>query len=384
MTRSCRYRLRPTPSQERTLLAWLGLTRELYNAALEERCDAWKKQRVSVSCFDQFKKLPAVREARPEFAAVPSVVQRGALRRLDRAFAAFFRRCKAGETPGHPRFKNARRWNSILIDDISQLSPIVAGGKRISVPLLGKVKVHIADDRRLPGTPKAMRLTFALGKWFVTFACVDVPTKPLPATGATVGVDLGLLTFAATSDGVLYDNPRALREARIDVERAQRRVSRRRRGSKRRKAAVQVLARRHGHVANVRREHHITVALSLVSRYDTIVMEDLNVRGLARSRLAKSVNDAAWGTFHHWLSCKAEEAGRTVVKVDPYGTSQACSSCGCVAAEKLSLAVRTFACAACGMSLDRDVNAARNIKGLGLAPQGAARAVRRRQRSASP
>ena len=384
MTRSFRYRLKPSRAQAATLLEWLRLTRELYNAALQERRDAWAKQRKSVSRIDQEKQLPAVRSERPEFSDIPIVVQRGALRRLDKAFAAFFRRCKTGELPGYPRFKSARRWSSLLLDDLGQRSPLVAGGKRVAVPLLGKVKLHIADDRSLCGTPKALRLTFDLGKWYVTFACVDVPAKPLPATGKTVGIDLGLLTFAATSDGEMFDNPRPMRTKRIAVERAQRRVTRRKRGSKRRRIAARTLARRHAHVAGIRREHHITIARTLVARYDTIYVEDLNVRGLAAGMLAKSVNDAGWGEFRHWLACKAEDAGRQVIEVHPRGTSQMCSSCGCVAVEHLSLAIRVFRCAACGLVLDRDVNAARNIKGLGLAPQGAALPPRRRRRSATP
>ena len=382
MTRSFRYRLRPSAAQAAVLFGWLRLTRELYNAALQERRDAWAKQRKSITAFDQMKQLPSVRAERPEFDSIPIVVQRGALRRLDRAFAGFFRRCKGGEKPGFPRFKGAHRWNSLLIDDLSTSTPLVAGGKRVKIPLLGKVRLHVTDDRPVRGVPKALRLTYGLGKWFVTFACVDVLAKPLPATGKTVGIDLGLLQFTATSDGEMFSNPRPLRAARIAVERAQRRVSRRRRGSKRRRRAAQALARRHAHVADIRREHHITIARSLVARYDTIYVEDLNVRGLARSVLAKSVHDAAWSTFRHWLACKAEDAGRQVVEVNPRGTSQSCSSCGSVASEKLSLAVRWFKCAACGLSLDRDVNAARNIKGLGLAPQGAAPPARGRRRSA--
>ena len=234
MTRSFRYRLRPSAAQAAVLFGWLRLTRELYNAALQERRDAWAKQRKSITAFDQMKQLPSVRAERPEFDSIPIVVQRGALRRLDRAFAGFFRRCKGGEKPGFPRFKGAHRWNSLLIDDLSTSTPLVAGGKRVKIPLLGKVRLHVTDDRPVRGVPKALRLTYGLGKWFVTFACVDVLAKPLPATGKTVGIDLGLLQFTATSDGEMFSNPRPLRAARIAVERAQRRVSRRRRGSKRR------------------------------------------------------------------------------------------------------------------------------------------------------
>ena len=201
-------------------------------------------------------------------------------------------------------------------------------------------------------------------------------------TGASIGVDLGLTTFVATSDGELFANPRPLRAARLRLERVQRRVSRRQRGSQRWWQVCRLLAKHHARVANLRRENHITVARSLVARYDTIYVEDLNIKGLARSALAKSVNDAAWGNFLNWLNCKAEEAGRRVEEVDPRGTSQSCSACSVVASEKLSLAIRTFKCGSCGASLDRDVNAARNILGLGQSLQGAATPPRVRQRSA--
>ncbi len=381
MTRSYRYRINPSRLQAVVLLRWLSLTRELYNAALQERRDAWRKQGKSISLYDQQQQLPAVRATRPEFNSVPVWVSRGALARVDRAFTAFFRRCKSGGKPGYPRFKGRGHFESILIDDLEGKSPIVAGGKRVHVPLLGKVKFK--QHRPIQGTPKAMRIKLEKdGHWYVTFACADVPEKPLPATGKSAGVDLGLLTFAATSNGEMFENPRPMRAARIAVERAQRRVSRRVKRSRRRRKAVRLLAKKHLHVANVRREHHIAVARTLVEKYDTIYVEALNIKGLASGMLAKSVNDAAWGEFLHWLRVKAESAGRVVVEVNPCGTSQVCSGCGVIGEHK-SLAVRVHRCPDCGLVLDRDINAAKNILAAGKAAQGEARAVRRPRRSAN-
>ena len=380
VTRSYRYRLAPSRVQAATLMAWLRLTRELYNAALQERKEAWDKQRISVTRYDQQAQLPAIRADCADFAAVPAIALRGAIHRLDKAFVAFFRRVKSGERPGYPRFKSARRWNCIEFDNPVVGDPIVAGGKRVKVPLLGKVK--LCYHRPLEGRPRTMKIKLdGDGNWYISIACDGVQAKPLPATGASVGVDLGLLTFAATSDGEMFENPRPLRVARIRMERAQRRVSRRKKGSKRRRRAVRLLGRQYAHVANIRREQHIVVARSLVARYDTIYVEDLNIKGLAAGMFAKSVNDAAWGRFQHWLDCKAEEAGRRVVEVDPRGTSQTCSRCGCVGEHK-SLAVRVHRCADCGLEIDRDVNAAVNVKSLGMSEQGGARAVGRPRRSA--
>jgi putative transposase len=378
--RSYRYRLYPTKAQARRLSTWLDLTRELYNAALQERRDAWKKQRVSVSKYDQMRVLPNVREARPEFADAPIVVLRGALKRLDGAFKDFFRRCKSGKKPGFPRFKSASRWNSIMIDDLKRDNPVVAGGKRVAIPLLGKVKFK--QHRPIEGTPKAIKLTLdAAGHWYVTFACIDVPTKPLAKTGRDVGIDLGIENFIATSDGDLIPNERPGTKAARSLAKAQRRVSRRKKGSRRCRQAARLLARVHARVANTRQECHIVVAKALVDLYDTIYVEKLNIQGLARGHLAKSVYDVAWGNFLHWLHVKAEEAGREVIEVDPRGTSQECPNCGQIVKKLLSQ--REHRCD-CGLICHRDVAAAIIVRDRGRRSQGGAAVVDALRRSAKP
>ncbi len=372
MQRSFRYRLNPTHAQTSVLQSWLHLTRELYNAALTERRDAWQKQHLQITRYDQQAQLPAIRVSRPEFTTLPIVAMRGPLQRLDKAFNQFFRNSPGQPRAGFPRFKSAARWSSITFDDLNKVSPIAAGGKRIKVSLLGKVKLRL--HRPVLGVPKTMAIKLdANGHWYVTLFCVGVPTDPLPRTGREGGIDLGLIAFAATSDGSFFNNPRPYKTVRIARERASRRVSRRKKGSKRRKAAVRSLAKLHDHVANIRRENHITVAKALVAQYDTIYVEALNIKGLARGRLAKSVNDAGWGNFLHWLRCKAESAGREVVEVNPAGTSQICSGCGCEVRKDLS--VRVHDCPHCGLKLDRDVNAARNVLRLGQSLRRGARVV---------
>lgn len=358
MFRTYRYRIRPNATQEATLLSWLDMTREIYNAALQERRDAWEKQRKSISRFDQQAQIPEIREMRPEI-STPVVALRGTLRRIDLAFAAFFRRCKSGEKPGYPRFKSKRRWDSIEFDNKPAKGLI--HGKHISIPKLGLVRISL--HRPLEGTPATLKLKRENGKWYAMIGCDGVPEKPLAPTGHEVGIDLGLLSFVATSDGEIFENPRPLKAARLCLERAQRRVSRRKKGSNRRRKTVVLLARRHARVANIRRENHINVARILVSKYDTVYIEALNISALTKSCLSKSITDAAWSSFKHWLSCKAEEAGRVVVEVDPRFTSQTCSGCGRV--EKKKLAVRVHECSECGLILDRDINAAINIKRLG-------------------
>lgn len=386
MLRSYRYRLRPTRAQERTLREWLYLTRELYNAALQERRDAWRKQRKSITCFDQIKQLAEIRQLRPEFQQIPINVLRGALRRLDKAFQGFFRRCKTGEKPGFPRFKRHNWWKSLLIDDLGRhkdgapIDPVVTGKRRVFVPLLGLVKLNL--HRPIEGVPKAARFTIdGRGRWFVTLACVDVPAKPLPVIDREVGIDLGLLRLATTSDGTMYRNPRPLDEARIELERAQRTVSRRKRGGQRRRHAVGQLRRRYERVTNVRRENHISVARDLAAKYQIIYVEDLQIKEMLEKNFGRSFSDAALAGLLHWLHVKAESAGRGVVAVNPAYTSRTCSRCG-VIKDHLSLGERTFRCGHCGLVIDRDVNAALNIKRLGQSRQGAATPVRVRRGSA--
>jgi len=206
------------------------------------------------------------------------------------------------------------------------------------------------------------------GHWYAALVCDDVPPKPLPATGAETGVDLGLLAFGTLADGTAIANPRVQETAQAELAQAQRRVSRRRKGSRRRRKAVRVLARTHARVRNARKDFHHKTARDLVRRYDRIAIEDLHVRGLAGGMLARPVHDAAWAQFTTILAAKAEEAGRDLVKVDPRGTSQTCSACGVEVRKALS--VRIHRCPHCGYVADRDHNAARNIHRLGHSRRG--------------
>ena len=371
VNRTYLYRLYPSRAQERVLFAWFWRCCEIYNAALQERQEAWRKQRVSISRIDQEKQVPVIRAERHEFESIPVAVLRGVLRRLDRAFTAFFRRCKSGEKPGFPRYRAARRWRTIEIDDLKK-NPIVSGGKRVQIPLMGLVKFK--QHRPLEGRPKVMRIVLKNGRWYVAITCTGVAPKPLPATGKFVGVAVGLTHFAVTSDGQFFENPRPLDSARLCLERAQRRVTRRKNlKSQRRRRAACLLARHHERVANIRRENCIRVARALVQQFDRIIVEDINIPALLRDHpeRARAILDAGWATFIYWLYVKAESAGREVTKVNPAWTSCTCSECGW-RGPRLPLTTRMFVCGSCGFSCDRDLNAARNILRLGTSPRGAA------------
>jgi putative transposase len=368
MVRVFRYRLYPTRGQEAALHRTLGLLRELYNAALQERRDAYRTKGATRSGYDQMASLPEVKALRPEFGAVYSQLLQDCLARLDRAYRAFFRRVKAGEAPGYPRFKGRGRYRTFTFKQPGNGSAkLAAGGKRVKLAGIGLVKLKL--HRPLEGRIKQASVTLAGdGHFYVAFACEDVPPEPLAPTGASVGIDVGITTFAALSDGTMVDNPRPFERAQAKLRRAQRSLARRTRGSARRREQAARVAGLHDRVRRTRLDFHHQVARQLVERFDAIAVEDLRVRGLARSKLAKQVHDAAWAQFLTILASKAECAGRELVRVDPRGTSQVCSDCG--ADVRKGLHVRVHRCPHCGCEADRDVNAARNIERLGRSRRG--------------
>lgn len=356
MRKSFQYKAKLSPSAARKAEGQLALCAELYNACLQERRDAYRMAGVSVSATAQMKQLPEVKALRPEYKEVGSQVLQDVVQRLDKAFSAFFRRVKAGQTPGYPRFRSRRRYDSLTFKQAGWSLE----GRRLTLQGIGTLRLFLS--REIEGVVKTVTLRRdRCGDWFVTFSCDDVPAQPLPSTGAETGIDVGLSKFLATSDGAFVENPRHMRRAEALLKRAHRRVSKRKKGGSRRRKMVRVLARKHRTVERARRDFHMKTALSLVRQYDLIAVEDLAVRRLAEGMLAKSVHDAAWSQFFAILSFKAVEAGKRVVAVNPSGTSQSCSGCGGVPEERKTLRVRVHRCAACGLVLDRDVNAARNI-----------------------
>lgn len=354
MRRSFRYKAKMSPSVIRDAEGQLALLCELHNAAIEERREAWRRG-ISVSWYDQNRQLVGIKEVRPEFAAIGSQVLENALRRVDLAFKAFYRRSKLGQVPGYPRFKPRRQYDSLTFRKVGWR----LDGRRLTMQGIGTAKLFLS--RPIEGTVKTATLRRdRCGDWWVCFSCVDVPVRPLEATGENVGIDLGLTSFIATSAAELVSNPRPLIAADAGLRRTQRAVSKQKRGGRNRRKRIVTLARQHRRVQRVRRDFHCKTALDLVQRYDMIAVEDLNVAGLARGILARSVNDAGWASFLLALRDAAEKASRVVVAVDPRGTSQVCSNCGCEPEVRKTLSDRVHSCP-CGYTADRDVNAARNI-----------------------
>jgi putative transposase len=379
-------KLRPTPDQARQLDMVLWRCRTLYNVALEQRKTAWQRCHVSVQRYAQEAELAGIRAAFPEYAAIHSHVLQDVLARLEKTYQAFFERIRRGEKPGFPRFQGRNRWHSFTYKEYGNGARLDNGYLVLSK--IGRIAVHWS--RPIEGAPKTVTISKEADGWYGCFSCVEVPTQPLPLTGQETGIDVGVKVFLITAQGEVVENPRHYRKTERDLAKAQRRVSRRTKGSKRRRKAVQWLARKHQKVQRQRRDFHHTTALALVRQYDVIYLEDLQVANLVRSPkpvsdgqggyrhngasakagLNTSIEDAGWYAFRQILTCTAAWAGKRVEAVPPAYTSQDCSGCG-QRVEK-SLSVRTHVCTSCGLILDRDENAARNIQWAGQALRGLA------------
>jgi len=370
LRKTFKYKLKPTAEQERQLEHILVLCRRLYNTALEQRKTAWERCGVSLSRHEQEAELKDIRAEMPEYAGIHSHVLQDVLARLDKAFQAFFRRIKSfhhGErqTPGCPRFHGRNRYNSFTYKEFGNGARLDNGFLVLSK--IGRIAVRWS--RPMEGTPKTVTISREADGWYVCFSCADVPMQPLPATGQETGIDLGLEAFAILSNGERIFHPGWYRKAERRLKTAQRRVSRRKKGSNRRRKAVQLLAKAHLKVRRQRADFHHKTALRLVRENDTIYHEDLQTANMVKNhRLAKSIADAGWSQFLSLLAAKAAYAGRRVVAVPPAFTSQTCSGCGVLVAKGLS--VRWHSCPHCGTSLHRDHNAAKNIGRAGLALRG--------------
>jgi putative transposase len=386
--RSYKFLLRPTSKQVAALEACLEDTRQLYNAALEERREAWRMGRRRVTFYSQDTQLKEIRKADPgQYGRWAFTCERAAIRRLDRAFQAFFRRCAAGEAPGYPRFKGRGWWDSIEWPDHGN------GCKWDSVPhptvtrvyLMGIGHVRVHQHRPVKGRVKTVAVKREGRRWYLVLSCDDVPAEPLTPTGSAVGIDLGVAHFLTTSDGEHVPNPRPMAATAGRLAVAQRDLARKKRGSTRRRKAVAKVTALHGKVSRQRLDHAHKTALVLVRSHDVIVHEALNVANMtrrpkprpaedgtfepngaaAKAGLNKSISDAGWGVFLAILHAKAESAGRVVIEVNPRFTSQRCAQCGHVAAGN-RVTQAEFRCLLCGHHAHADVNAAINVLRSGL------------------
>lgn len=363
MLRAFTYRLYPTKQQQRILERQLEECRWLYNHLLAERKAAWEERQESVRYYDQATTLPALKAGRPALADVNAQALQNVAVRIDLAFKAFFRRVKAGEAPGYPRFRGRGRYDSLTYPQVPSGCKLDADGKRVRLHGVGPVKLVL--HRPLEGTPKTATVRrSSTGKWYVCFSCECPEASPLPPTGRQVGIDVGLKTFATLSTGEEITNPRFFRAEEKALAKVQRAHSKMAKGTPERAKHRRAVARVHERVAWRRGDFAHQHSRRIADGHDLIAVEDLSVNRMVHNHcLAKSIADAAWSQFASALSYKAAWAGRKFVAVNPAYTSQDCSRCG--HRQKLCLSDRTYTCPCCGVVLDRDLNASLNILRLG-------------------
>lgn len=357
MLKTYRYRIYPTKEQKEKIEYTLNLCRYLYNNALEQRILAYKKYKKSISYNMQQNELPLVKQVLPEYKEVHSQVLQDVLKRLDKAFQNFFRRLGTNDKAGFPRYKGKNRYHSFTYPQ----SGFVIEGDKLRLSKIGNIRINL--HRKLVGEPKTCTIVRKNDKYYVALVC-EVEKPQVTLTNKVVGIDLGVAHLAITSDGEFFDNHKYLRKSEKQLKRLQRIVSKRKKGSNRRRKAVRLLAKKHEQIANQRKDRNHKISRILVDRYDLIVFENLNIKGMVKNKhLAKSIHEVAWKQLIEFTTYKAENAGKEVKLVDPRNTTQICSSCGAIV--KKTLAEREHRCD-CGYVAHRDVNSAINILKRGL------------------
>ena len=377
-----KFPIYPTKTQEQTLLAWLDHLCELQNSARHDRLVALETENRFVSLSDQQDLLTAAREKYDDFREVPQDFQNHALRRNDKAFANFRRRCKENACKkGYPRYKkrvrsltwSLRKYTKVVrkkSEDTDKQTirirehPIRETAwkhDRLKVPKLGEVKIYM--HRPLRGDPKEVTLVKKASGWYAHISC-ELPATPKVEPTDAIAVDMGTTHYLTTSEGEKEDNPRWYRKAEGLLRKHSKDLSRKKKGSNRRQKQQHKLALHHERTTNRRKDFIGKLVYKLYHHYqnNVLVAEDLRVSNMVQNKhLSKSISDASWATFFKWCADIAERDGLHFHQVDPKNTSQNCSCCGQKAPKKLSLSVRTYNCGYCGHSMDRDHNAAINI-----------------------
>lgn len=358
MRKSFVYRLYINKAQSESLENLLDIARHIYNAALYERKEAYKRHGVSLNYYFQANELKDLRKEFSEVAQLNFSATQDILRRLDKSFKAFFRRVKSGEKIGYPRFKGYNQFDSITFPTYGDGVKLRDGRLYIQNVGLVKIKLH----RHIEGEINTVTIKRRCDKWYAIFSNT-VESAPLPFSDKMVGIDVGLESFAITSGGEFINNPCYIRESEAFLRKAQRKVSRRKKGGSNRRKAVKLLAKRHLKVQNQRKDFAHKLSHRIVNDYGFIAVEDLQIKNMVKNHhLAKSISDAAWGMFLEITAYKAENAGRQFTKVIPNGTSQKCAACG--ATVQKSLSTRIHSCP-CGFRVHRDFNSSLNILALG-------------------
>ncbi len=371
MRKTYKYRLLANSQTFQKAETWLDLCRQLYNTALEQRIMIYHQDKSSISCYDQMKQLPELKEIFSEYQKVDAQVLQEVIQRLNRAYQAFFKRIKNGGKAGFPRFKSRDRYHSFSLKQNGwQL-----GARYLTITKVGRFKLRLS--RPIEGEIKTVTIRRAsTGKWYACFSCDKVLEQRLPESDRDIGLDVGIKSLLVDSEGNKVDNPQWFRQSERLLRVRQRTLCRRIKGSSGRRKARVLVAKSHEKVKNQRNDFLHKLANRYVRDYGTIYVEDLNIRGMVRNHhLAKSIGDAGWGTFIGLVEYKAAEAGRTLIRIPRFEpSSKVCSECGAINQE-LRLSDRQWVCKSCGVLHDRDYNAAKNICAVGQAAQEVTYAV---------
>ncbi|NET28035.1 transposase [Okeania sp. SIO1I7] len=378
MRTAYQYKLKPNSYQIATIEMWLELLRRQYNYRLGERFSWWSENRCPVNAcplvmpipqlrdnpdyYSQKRDLVNTKDKFPSYKLIHSQVLQDCIKRVKLTFDRWLKADKNGQKLGKPRFKGKGRYRSFTYPQI-KLDCIEEN--QINLPKIGKVK--LIQHRPIPEgfIIKTVTISRKADGYYVTLSLEDksVPaliTEVKPTLKNTLGIDMGLKEFLVTSEGESVPIPQYYRKSQQRLKTLHKRLSRKKKGSKRWLKAVKAVAKQHKKVADKRKDFHFKTANQLLLKAEVIAHENLNIKGQALTRLSKSINDAGWGQFLSILNVKAENAGQKTIAVNPKNTSQDCSNCG----EKVDkeLNIRTHSCPHCGIVIDRDWNAAINIK----------------------
>lgn len=363
-----KYRIYPKKSEQIKIDETIEHCRLLYNRLIEERKLSYKKDSISLNKYAQIKTLPERKKYIPAYSNIYSQVLQNVCDRVDKSYKNFFRRVKEGkEKAGFPRYQGQNKYNSFTYPQRGYS----IDGNILTLSKIGKVKIEL--HRPIGGVIKTCTIIRKNDKYYVCFSC-EVESQILPDTGNIIGIDVGIKTFVVGSDGLEIQNKKVYKKASKNLKHLQRLVSKKKKGSNRRKVYVKKLAKAHELVANQRQDIVNKTVHKLINNYDVIVHEDLKIKNMVKNhKLASAISDVSWGKLFDSLESAAKtNANKQIIKVNPRNTSKRCSCCGNIK-EILKLSERTYHCEICGFVLDRDLNAAINIKVAGIAQSGDSR-----------